>query len=340
MGTQRTRAGAYGSKTAAEKKQAMTADPGDTTESARVATADGTQATVGVAPDTEGTRRILTVDVGNTTTRFGVMRVELTALGKGAEARTPATGFAIAPEPELLGSCELTTRRVMTADEASIDLSHACSLLDAPSLDGTILSCVVPTLTAVWQQALANVVPSRPLTVGPGLKSGIKLRFNDPAEVGSDRIADAVAARATYGAPAIVVDLGTTTNFEAIDASGAFAGGVIAPGIMLGASSLSQAAARLPIIEIAAPASVLGRNTRAAMQSGVVFGEVARIDGLLDAIAAELGAHDTTPGSDAPSIVITGMNATAIAALLRHPVVVDDTLTLRGLARIWAINGL
>ena len=128
--------------------------------------------------------------------------------------------------------------------------------------------------------------------------------------------------------------MGTTTNFEAIDASGAFCGGIIAPGVALGARSLAEAAARLPIIELRAPERVLGRSTREAMQSGVVLGEAARIDGLLDAVLAELDndAHDATP------VIITGENADAIAALLRHKVTVDDTLTLRGLALIWQAN--
>ena len=134
------------------------------------------------------------------------------------------------------------------------------------------------------------------------------------------------------GATAIVVDLGTTTNFEAIDDAGAFAGGIIAPGVALGARSLAQAAARLPMIELRAPKSVIGKNTRAAMQSGVVFGEVARIDGLLDAMVAELGCKTD------PRIIVTGDGAETIAALLRHDATVDGTLTLRGLALLWAAN--
>ena len=143
-------------------------------------------------------------------------------------------------------------------------------------------------------------------------------------------IADAVAARAIWGAPAIIVDLGTTTNVEVIDQTGAFAGGIIAPGVALGARSLAAAAARLPMIELRAPASVIGRNTRAAMQSGVVLGEVARVDGLLDAIAGELGVS--------PKVVITGDGAEAMSGLLRHETTVDATLTLRGLWGIWRLN--
>ena len=257
--------------------------------------------------------RVLTVDVGNTTTRFGLFAVETAA------------------EPQPLGSCEFTTQQPLTCDEARIQVRQALTLLPEHAADGAILSCVVPTLTDAWRQALAASCRSRPLVVGPGLKTGVRMRYDDPSEVGPDRIADVVAARATYGAPAVVVDLGTTTNFEIIDNEGAFAGGIIAPGVALGARSLAQAAARLPMIELRAPSRVIGRNTRAAMQSGVVFGEVARIDGLLDGAIAEAGLTD-------PTIIVTGEGAGAIAALLRHDAVVDDALTLRGLALLWTAN--
>ena len=258
---------------------------------------------------------VLTVDVGNTTTRFGLFAVE-----GGDEA------------PELLGSCELTTQQPLTFDEARIQIAHALSLLPDRAPTGSILSCVVPALQDTWRRALGADGRARPLVVGPGLKSGVRMNYDDPSEIGPDRVADVVAARAAYGAPAIVIDLGTTTNFEAIDEGGAFVGGIIAPGVALGARSLTQAAARLPMIELRAPKRVVGRNTRSAMQSGVVLGEVARIDGLLDAMIAELGL------SDEAALVITGDGAETVAALLRHRTVVDDTLTLRGLALLWVAN--
>ncbi|WP_270575509.1 type III pantothenate kinase, partial [Candidatus Collinsella stercoripullorum] len=137
-----------------------------------------------------------------------------------------------------------------TADEARIQTAQARTLLPPCEVDGTILSCVVPALTDIWRRALRSFGGARPLVVGPGLRTGVRMRYDDPSEVGPDRIADVVAARARWGAPAVVVDLGTTTNFEVVDAEGAFAGGIIAPGIALGARSLSEAAARLPAIEL------------------------------------------------------------------------------------------
>lgn len=260
-----------------------------------------------------GRELLAAVDVGNTSTHLGLFEGE-----------------------RLLGTYELTTPDRLTADEARSQAQRACRDIIArtgagaagsqpvpPAPASAILSCVVPALADTWARALGDLTGSRALTVGPGLKSGLKMRYDDPAEVGGDRVADAVAAADAYGAPVVVVDLGTTTNFEVIDRTGAFAGGVIAPGLALGAASLARAAARLPQIALKAPACVIGKNTRAAMQSGVVLGEAARIDGLLDAIMAELGY-------DAP-VVITGNEAPALAALLRHEVAADPTLTLRGL---------
>lgn len=314
---------------------------------------------------------ILTVDIGNTTTRFGLVALANTPRTSHAAEAEPATPSNTTSSVEVLGTCAITTRQPLTADEASILTEQALGRLhtrcggervrqpsesqcrpEIDGADGVILSCVVPTLTAVWRQALSSTCGVRTLVVGPGLRSGIKLRFNDPSEVGPDRIADAVAARALYGSPAIVVDMGTTTNFEAIDVTGAFCGGIIAPGISIGAQALTAAAARLPMIEVKAPERVLGRTTREAMQSGVVLGEAARIDGLIDAIEAELArqaaqrAPKQRDGQDAaaadepkhPVIVMTGQHAAAMAPLIRHAATVDDTLTLAGLALIWQAN--
>lgn len=254
-----------------------------------------------------GENSLLAVDVGNTHTRLGIFSAG-----------------------ELVGTWELTTHERLTADEVRMQLAQVAALMGESLPNEAILASVVPVLTDVWHRALGASCPGRVYVVGPGLKTGVRMSYDDPSEVGADRMADVVAARADYGAPVVVVDLGTTTNFEVVDVEGAFAGGIIAPGVALGARSLAAAAARLPMVELRAPASVIGRNTRAAMQSGVVLGEVARIDGLLDAISGELGEN-------AP-VVVTGDGAEAMVALLRHEATVDDTLTLRGLREIWRLN--
>ena len=252
-------------------------------------------------------KSVLAVDVGNTVTRLGLF-----------------------DDKGLAGDWKLTTPVHLTADEAWLRLVDILRTMGVQALGGAILGCVVPTLSDVWREALARACDTRPLVVGPGLRTGVRMRYDDPSEIGADRVADVVAARESYCAPVVVVDLGTTTNFEVVDEAGAFAGGIIAPGVALGARSLAQAAARLPIIELKAPRRVIGRNTRAAMQSGVVLGEVARIDGLLDGIVAELGCP-------AP-VILTGGDAARIAPLLRHEATVDTDLTLRGLALLWQRN--
>lgn len=260
---------------------------------------------------------LLAVDVGNTVTRLGLF----------------SSG-------ELRATWSVTTPVLMTRDESRLVVANFLDALERESVRtggasvpvpaDSILSCVVPDLTDIWAAALQDECARRSLVVGPGLKTGIKMQYRDPAEVGSDRVADLVAARTDYEGPLIVVDLGTTTNFEVIDSQGTFLGGIIAPGLALGAKSLAQAAARLPVIELKAPTSVIGTSTREAMQSGIVMGEVARIDGLIDMVLVELGCK--------ADIVITGANANALVALLRHEAHADDTLTLRGLARLYEMN--
>lgn len=271
---------------------------------------------------------VLAVDVGNTATRFGLL-----------------DGL------ELAASWEFATRSRMTADEARLEIANFLTMLErdcargiadcpgfAPESGGgiaagpadAILSSVVPDLTDVWVSALTIECARRPFVVGPGLKTGLKMHYNDPSEVGSDRVATLVAAREAYGYPLVVVDLGTTTNFDVLDEHGAFAGGVIAPGLALSAHALAQAAARLPVIEIKVPSSVIGKSTREAMQAGVVLGEAARIDGLVDAIEEELGCK--------ARVIATGAHAAAVAALSERIERADESLVLRGLGMLFALN--
>lgn len=252
--------------------------------------------------------RVLAIDVGNSSTGIGLFE-------NGA----------------LAASWTVATRERTTADEALVTLSGLLALhAGSTAPTDAVLSCVVPDLTAAWTRVLSTVCGRRPFVVGPGLKTGLKMRYNDPAEIGPDRIADLVAAKAEHGCPVIVVDLGTTTNFEVLDADGAFVGGILAPGLELSARAASQAAARLPVVELRTPRSVLGKNTREAMQSGMVLGEVARIDGLIGMVWEELG-YET-------DVVATGDGAAEMAALSKRIDRVDATLTLRGLHLIYEKN--
>ncbi len=256
---------------------------------------------------------LLTIDVRNLTTRFSLFP-------EGAS--------------EPLRTWETTTPAALTPDEALLSLSsHLASTAPAGENFGfaaSIVSSVVPALTDAWVKAARSLCGRRPLVVGPGIKTGVKMGVNDPGELGSDRIANVVAAKARFGAPLLVVDVGATTNIEAIDANGAFCGGIIAPGMTVSARALSDVAARLACIPLQAPKNVIGKNTREAMQSGIIMGEIARIDGLVEMAWGELDA--TT------DVVVTGANGAAIAALSKHGFAYDADLTAFGLKRIYELN--
>lgn len=254
---------------------------------------------------------LLAVDMGNTTVNIGLFEGD-----------------------RLVGSWSLSTHAYATADEAHLALhallaAHpgiACAGPVVP--DDAVLSSVVPDLTDAWTVALSRICGRRPLVVGPGVKTGLKMSCNDPGEVGSDRIADLVAVKERHGFPVIVVDMGTTTNFEVIDREGAFLGGVVAPGLEIAARAMSREAARLPVVDLHVPKSVIGKNTREAMRSGMVLGEAARAAGIVEMIWRELG-YET-------KVVATGEAAQAIAAVCTRISCVDADLTLHGLALIHA----
>ena len=259
----------------------------------------------------EAARTVLCVDVGNSDTNLGL--------------------FA---DGDLAATWSVTTTPRMTADEARLRMAGLFDLLAREggpvSCDDAVVASVVPDLTDAWVSALRSLTGRRPLVVGPGVKTGVKMRYNDPGELGADRVADLVAARATYEAPFVVVDLGTTTNFEVVDRDGAFTGGIIAPGVRLSAKALADAAAQLAMIDLKAPASVGGKSTREAMQAGLVMGEVALIDGLVDMVWRELG-YET-------DVIATGSDAVAFAALSQRIGRTDEHLTLRGLSMLHALN--
>lgn len=242
------------------------------------------------------------------------------------------TRSAPGSDPELAGSCTYTTPRHITCDEARDQIERACKRAgqSLEAITGAIMSCVAPHLDCAWRKALAELSPARVLTMGPGLKSGVPVRYKNPREVGADRIAAAAGALAVYGAPCIVVNLGATTTFEVIDRNGSFLGGIIAPGTGLSAQSIAHEAAQLPVVDLFVPKRVIGQTTHDAIRSGVVLGEAFRIDGLLTSIMDELGY-------EAP-VILTGPDAGKLVWALDHHGTVDETLVLRGLAHIWTLN--
>ena len=209
---------------------------------------------------------LLTVDIGNTQTAMGLFEDE-----------------------ELVAHWVFTTRVQDTADELQFLLAGQFELkgIDPASCDDVVIASVVPVLTECWATVGRRMTGRDPVIVGPGIKTGLAMQYDNPAEIGADRVADAMAAIKLEGVPVVVVDLGTTTNIEVIDERGRFRGGIIAPGMGTGADAMFSHAARLPQVDIVEPGHVIGTNTVDAMRSGIVFGEVARIDGLVRAIFDE-----------------------------------------------------
>jgi type III pantothenate kinase len=248
---------------------------------------------------------LLAVDVGNTQTAVGLY------------------------EGERLGErWHLATERTRTGDELGVLLA---GLLDFDAVDGVCLACTVPTLVREWEE-LADRWASAPLlVVGPGVKTGIPIRYDDPREVGPDRIVNSVAAKARYGAPCIVVDFGTSTNFDVVSPAGEYVGGVLAPGIEISMEALFARAARLVKVDYVTPESVIGKTTVAGLQSGLVYGFAGQVDGIVERIRAELDAP-------AARVVATGGLADLVAPHTRSIETVDPFLTLDGLRMVWELN--
>jgi len=247
---------------------------------------------------------LLAVDVGNTQTALGLY------------AGT-----------ELTDHWRLATERSSTADELGVLLG---GLLDFDAVDGICLASTVPVLVREWELLAEKWAGAPLLVVGPGVKTGIPSRYDDPREVGPDRIVNAVAARERYGAPVIVVDFGTSTNFDVVSPAGEYVGGVLAPGIEVSMEALFARAARLVKVDYAPPPSVIGRTTVAALQSGLVYGFAGQVDGIVERIREELEA-------EAPAIATGGL-ADLVAPHSRTIEKVDPFLTLDGLRMVWELN--
>lgn len=252
---------------------------------------------------------LLTVDIGNTQTAMGLFEGE-----------------------QLVAHWVFTTRAQDTADEVQLLLTGQLELNDmrVDDCDDVVMASVVPALTECWATVARRITLHEPIIVGPGIKTGLAMRYDNPAEIGADRVADAIAAIQLEGMPVVVVDLGTTTNIEVIDEKGRFMGGIIAPGMGTGADAMFTHAARLPQVDIVEPDHAIGTNTVDAMRSGIVFGEVARIDGLVRAIFDELGY-------EAP-VIATGGFSGVIAELSQTITRREPRLTLHGLRLVYEKN--
>lgn len=250
--------------------------------------------------------RLLLVDVGNTQTVVG------------------------ADDGEAFHTWRLSTQASRTADEYRLLLE---SLLeeDGHEFDGCALSSVVPPATVALRTALATVTGHRPVVVGPGTRTGMALRVDNPREVGADRIVNALGAISRYGTPVITVDFGTATTVDLVGPEGDYRGGAIAPGLIVAGDALVRSTAALRRVDLVSPEHVVGRSTVEAIQSGLVFGYAGLVDGLLDRFLDELQSRQVT-------IVATGGTAEVVVSHCTHPVVLDPDLTLLGLRVAWERN--
>ena len=230
-------------------------------------------------------------------------------------------------------SSRLATEKNRTGDEYAVLMRLMLQpyIPDPSELEGCILSSVVPEMTPSIRQALRIMTGAAPMVVGPGVKTGLNIRLDDPTELGSDFVAAAVAAQADYPLPVVTVDMDTAMGIGVTDAKGAYIGGVIAPGVMISSNALTRRASLLPNVMPKAPGHIICKRTEESLRSGIIYGAAAMLDGLLMGIDEELGQTAT--------VVVTGMWAEAVVPHCRRPdVKIDKDLIHRGLWLIWKKN--
>ncbi len=253
---------------------------------------------------------LLTIDIGNTNITFGVYD----------------------QHQQLQYHWRIKTDHDRMPDEYGI-IMHGLVRhegLDFHDINGVVMASVVPPITHIFEEMVQRFIKQTPLVVGAGVKTGVHIRYDSPRDVGADRIVDAAAAYKLYGGPACIVDFGTATTFDAISANGDYLGGAIAPGIGIAAEALFSRTSKLPRVDLVRPPRAIGTNTVHAMQSGLLFGYVALVEGMVVRFRAELGPDMRVIG--------TGGLAETIAKETEVIEIVNPWLTLEGLRLIWEMN--